>query len=172
MGLFLVVIMWVTEIAMAFFVHIVLPVVFFLVRIAIALVAAYPKTVLLCVSLGLAGLIGISILGQTMTSSSHDSPYDVPEVVQVSEVQISAAPPNTIVSDGVVPTQPSSLPVQRVNRDLNLRSGPGIDYSIVRVLPQGTVVSVLNQTQEVEGSMWMKVRVEEVEGWVNHKFLE
>lgn len=54
----------------------------------------------------------------------------------------------------------------------NLRSGPGTTQPILRVVPLGTAVLLLEESQTLEdGSLWVKVRVEETEGWMNRRLL-
>ena len=55
--------------------------------------------------------------------------------------------------------------------NLNLRAGPGIKYSVLRVLPQGTQVIYLNQSQYADNATWVKVSIGSLEGWVNQKHL-
>jgi len=55
--------------------------------------------------------------------------------------------------------------------NLNLRSSPGADQSIVTVLPNGTQVELLGESQNVDGSVWIKVSANGYTGWVNQKYL-
>ena len=49
---------------------------------------------------------------------------------------------------------------------LNVRSGPSLSHKIVRGLPRNTRVEVLNDT-----GTWWKVKYENIEGYVNSKYL-
>ena len=52
---------------------------------------------------------------------------------------------------------------------LNLRSGPGLDYEILRVLPRGQQVSILDLSKD---GLWTRVSlVEDIEGWVYSQFI-
>lgn len=51
--------------------------------------------------------------------------------------------------------------------DLNLRSGPGINHSVIEVLPLGTRVTVLTSS----GS-WSNVEVGGLNGWVSNQYLK
>ena len=52
---------------------------------------------------------------------------------------------------------------------LNLRSGPGLDYEILRVLSQGQQLAVLDRS---ENGLWAKVSLEEdIEGWVYAQYI-
>lgn len=55
--------------------------------------------------------------------------------------------------------------------NLNLREGPGTSYSVITTLPQNTQIFYLNQSQNNDGTMWVKVRVGSQEGWANQKYL-
>ncbi len=59
----------------------------------------------------------------------------------------------------------------KTSTEVNLRANAGADQAIVQVLAQGTPVMVLQDTQTVDGGTWVKVRVGQVEGWVNQHFL-
>jgi uncharacterized protein YraI len=52
---------------------------------------------------------------------------------------------------------------------LNLRSGPGLEYAILRVLPQGQQLAVLDRS---ENDLWAKVSLAEgPEGWVYDRYI-
>jgi SH3 domain-containing protein len=57
------------------------------------------------------------------------------------------------------------------DKDLNLRSGAGKQYSRLMTIPRNTEVIVLGETQYVENELWVKVRVGSTEGWVHKSFL-
>jgi hypothetical protein len=67
----------------------------------------------------------------------------------------------------------SSLPgVAYLNTEqLNVRNGPGSEYSAISKLPFGTRVSTLQRAQSADGGTWVKIRHDLVEGWVNEKLL-
>jgi hypothetical protein len=55
--------------------------------------------------------------------------------------------------------------------NLNLRNGPGSSYSVITTLPQNTQIIYLNQSQNNDGTVWVKVRAGSQEGWANQKYL-
>ena len=55
---------------------------------------------------------------------------------------------------------------------LNVRSGPGVENSIVGALPPGsTGVRAAGNAVDVDGSRWLAVSSGDVAGWVNRRFL-
>jgi hypothetical protein len=56
---------------------------------------------------------------------------------------------------------------------INFRSGPSKNDPVVKTLPPGTELQFLNQTQEVEGEVWRRLRdAVGAEGWVRDIDLE
>ncbi|MBA3946199.1 MAG: amidase [Herpetosiphonaceae bacterium] len=55
---------------------------------------------------------------------------------------------------------------------LHVRANPGADQAVVAVLPHGASVTLLNESQVVDGSTWVKVQAGSTVGWVNQRFLE
>lgn len=56
---------------------------------------------------------------------------------------------------------------------INFRSEPGKSSSIVKTLPPGTELQFLNQTQELDGEVWRRLRdTSGAEGWVRDIDLE
>lgn len=55
---------------------------------------------------------------------------------------------------------------------LNLRAGPGTEFPVVTVLPEGTVLRVLHEFDEVDG--WCPVILPELLqlGWVDRRYIE
>ncbi|NYE57785.1 N-acetylmuramoyl-L-alanine amidase [Carboxydothermus ferrireducens] len=82
----------------------------------------------------------------------------------------------TETSRGTTPTPPQSSTNTSIKTisgvyavkatNLNLRSGPGTSYSVIKTLPQGTKVEGL----QVSGD-WMKVKAGSITGWVAKAFL-
>jgi hypothetical protein len=68
--------------------------------------------------------------------------------------------------------------IRRVNADsLNLREQPGNDARASYILPRGANVELLGEShQELDGNVWLKVRVETLEGtyvgWVSQQYIE
>lgn len=48
------------------------------------------------------------------------------------------------------------------NADVNFRKGPSVDYEIIKMLPENTEFTVVDNTQE----LWVKVRVQDIEGYL------
>jgi hypothetical protein len=76
----------------------------------------------------------------------------------------------------VSPPHPIRESVQSVSyvasEGLNLREGPGRHTSVVRVLPRGTRVNVLEEGQVVDGTVWVRVSVGWSDGWVSQRHLQ
>jgi uncharacterized protein YgiM (DUF1202 family) len=67
---------------------------------------------------------------------------------------------------------PASVESAYVNTpQLNLRSGPGSEYSVITKLSQGGSVICFGTTQSRDGGVWVKVRAGSFEGWANQKLL-
>lgn len=56
-------------------------------------------------------------------------------------------------------------------RQLNLRSGPGSEYSVVTRLSRGDSVACLERSAGASGQTWIHVRNGSYDGWVNEKYL-
>lgn len=54
---------------------------------------------------------------------------------------------------------------------LNLREGPHKSYAVLAVLPEGSVVTVLDLPNDVEVPRWALVSSEAGTGWVADEFL-
>jgi hypothetical protein len=93
----------------------------------------------------------------------------------------TAAPASGALSQGeptaqVVPTAapaPAQAETRHVKSDsLNLRAGPGTDQAVLVVLAKGDQVALLDESQVVGDTTWIKVRAGDREGWVSEKLLE
>ncbi|NWF69584.1 MAG: SH3 domain-containing protein [Chloroflexi bacterium] len=49
---------------------------------------------------------------------------------------------------------------------LNVRSGPGIDFGVVGRLADGTRVTLVEGPRAADGLRWWRIRVGDIEGWV------
>ncbi|MDQ2809770.1 MAG: SH3 domain-containing protein [Chloroflexota bacterium] len=107
--------------------------------------------------------------------TSTDTNYSVVQagVTVISTGGNSNGPSSIKTNDSNNQTSPSSHPtVMFVDAEaLNMREGPGTDYPIVEKLFQDYEVTLLNEEQVVDGSLWVKVSINEEVGWVNKKFL-
>lgn len=104
------------------------------------------------------------ILILTVTQGENVRSYEV-------GTQSEDSPPGTLVA-------PSALTLYRVinvasNDTLNVRSGPGIDNSIVgEIPPSGIGIQILGEGIQVGDSLWVPIMYEEINGWVNKQYLE
>lgn len=56
---------------------------------------------------------------------------------------------------------------------LRLRSGPGLDYVTFKILPEGSMLTVLGGPEEADGHIWWRVEDEEgVVGWAVEDWLK
>ncbi len=57
------------------------------------------------------------------------------------------------------------------NDTLSVRSGPGPKYDLIAKLPSGTGGIRTVDSRDIGSAYWIKIRVGDVEGWVNGKFV-
>lgn len=73
------------------------------------------------------------------------------------------------------PTQSQTVGTMReVNTiNLNMRSGPGANYSVVATFPKKSRIVSYGETRMVDGSLWIQASTPDgkIRGWVNRKFL-
>lgn len=96
------------------------------------------------------------------------TPVGVQETVAVwpsAENTIAPAPPAPIIL--TVATGQSRVRTQ----DVNLRESPGATAPQITILRRGTAVEILGEAQRVEESIWVRVRAQGREGWVNQRFV-
>lgn len=55
---------------------------------------------------------------------------------------------------------------------VNLRAGPGADCELVQTLEPGTRVEVRSGPVRVDDMLWVRIEVDETEGWVAEELLE
>lgn len=81
---------------------------------------------------------------------------------------------------GGVPRQPSPQQGQTVGTmssvkaiQLNMRSGPGSKYPVVKVFSQNERIVSIGEPQNVNGNLWVQASTPDgqIRGWVNRKFL-
>lgn len=56
-------------------------------------------------------------------------------------------------------------------KGLRLRVGPGVDFSILKILPDGTLAEVLTLPDGVEVPGWALITADGQHGWVKVEFL-
>lgn len=54
---------------------------------------------------------------------------------------------------------------------LNMRSGPGATKPVITTLPHNSQVTLLGERQDVDGTVWVRVRANNQDGWVSAKHL-
>lgn len=77
------------------------------------------------------------------------------------------------------PANPSDEPVlsaiagtSRVKtQDVNLRQLPGPDEQKIAVLHRGVAVEVLGEAKRVGDGVWIRIRAQDAEGWVNQRYI-
>lgn len=163
---------WIVELSaqMAMFMifKVFLPVLSVVLRIIFTLIASYPKVFLALTGLGLIGVLIAAGLGRVQGVATPSQP--LPATIQQADP--TALPQPTTPDTPAAPTPVrQAAQVRQVTRDVNLRTGPGVAYGVMQVLSAGTEVEVLDETQEVDGGTWVKVRLDGQEGWMNQKFL-
>jgi uncharacterized protein YgiM (DUF1202 family) len=83
-----------------------------------------------------------------------------------------------VESRPTAPAAPTAVaPIQAATRhvksdSLNLRAGPGTDQAVLAVLAKGDAVALLDDSQLVGETTWVKVRAGAREGWVSEKLLD
>jgi uncharacterized protein YraI len=65
--------------------------------------------------------------------------------------------------------QARAYPTGEMTADVNLRTGPGTSYAVIRVIPQGAEVSLLGR--DVNAS-WLFVAYQGQEGWAFSRYIE
>jgi uncharacterized protein YraI len=88
------------------------------------------------------------------------------EAVSAQPVSESNIPPAT-ATPVVVATGPSRVRMQ----DVNLRDRPGVTARRITILRRGTAVEILGPAQRVDESLWIQVRAQGREGWVNQRYI-
>jgi uncharacterized protein YraI len=48
----------------------------------------------------------------------------------------------------------------------NLRSGPGLSYAVIKILPNGTTATILSAKTMADGYAWVKIAILGTEGWM------
>ncbi|MBX3072205.1 MAG: SH3 domain-containing protein [Thermomicrobiales bacterium] len=87
-------------------------------------------------------------------------------------VQVVVTPPAATSTRTATPDGNSQPDTRRVTTALNMRSGAGTSYSVVRVLSSGTMVTVTGAAQTVAGAAWVPIRLQDATtGWVSERYL-
>lgn len=103
-------------------------------------------------------------------ASGHSDPEHLWKAVGLTMNQFRQDVANFM--KGVAPKPPVQAPaaktIMTVTTALNLRKGPSTATQILKVMPKGKKVEVLEKTA---GSTWWKISVDGVVGYTSHKFL-
>ena len=90
-----------------------------------------------------------------------------------ASVPLNTAPPRPISADDDLAGLPGYAVVDTDN--LNVRSGPGVEYTQVAVVDGGTALIVLGRSEaelaDESEDLWWYVEVGEIRGWVNSALL-
>ena len=106
--------------------------------------------------------------------SATEAGQRIPSVIIQTAPPLATATPQPTAQPTAAPTEtaaPTTLPQVQVTRSVNLRTGPGITFSVIRTLRVKTVVELKSRRDE-NGDLWYEVRVGEDEGWVSGKILK
>ncbi len=82
---------------------------------------------------------------------------------------IGFAPSNVVVQTGI--GIGDTVEVASGGSNLNLRTGPGLDFDIVGKLLSGTRLMVVDGPKEADGYRWWKIENSTVKGWAAESFL-
>jgi len=163
-------------------------------------IAAVPIVVLLAVViLGIVLVRGRSSEGTPAATATHlptAKPTTLVAAVRTAEATATAAPATPTLAPTTVPTQattatpevtePTATPTpstelvpgavavvsDTAGRGLNMRSEPGVNAVAIKVLQEGTEVTILEGPTDADGFSWFKVRDNvEAEGWVASDWL-
>jgi len=131
---------------------------------------AAPLAIVLLMGVLLAG--GGLLFRQQIDAAVIDTAMVVPVESAAPTARVDRATAIPALASTAVPAD-SVLVTKKVKIDmLNVRTAPGTGNDIVIVLQKGAEVIVLSEQQLVQDSVWVKIRVEDREGWVSQKFLE
>jgi SH3-like domain-containing protein len=120
-------------------------------------------------------LICLLILALTFAACGSTTQTGTQTGQQTPIVVIQTAPP-TIVPTIQPTAQPTATPTEiatptplaqvQIARSVNLRTGPGLDYAVIRTLKVRTIIDLIARRDE-NGERWYQVRAGADEGWVS-----
>jgi len=109
------------------------------------------------------------------TAESLPTSTFAPTIVNVSPSSTPPPPPTTApTTPAVTSSDAQTYRVTFVTADdvLNVRSGPGVDNELVgSLLPTADNIQISGEGQVVSGSTWVPIVADDVQGWVNGRFL-
>ena len=109
-----------------------------------------------------AGTVNLSVVAYRNTTSSD--PAQVQIVVRTTESQITATPQSNPDVPVIDPNDPTCRAL--INAGLNFRTGPGTNYSIIRVLAAGEVIPI---TGRLGDNTWWQLNSGQL-GWVSAQY--
>ncbi|HET9222094.1 MAG TPA: SH3 domain-containing protein [Roseiflexaceae bacterium] len=107
-------------------------------------------------ALGACGQVAQTHLGTPVVVIQTAPPITSPPLIPPTQPTIT---PTATVA-------PTALPQLRVDRAVNLRSGPSTAFAIIRTLPVDTLVE-LQSRRDSNGDRWYEVRAGDDIGWVS-----
>ncbi len=89
----------------------------------------------------------------------------------ICTVVLAATVPEAVVA-GEHRASPAKAVVSGTSTGLNLRHGPGREYGVLALLPDGTELAVLDgPVEDSVGNQWVHVQTPEIDGWAMAAFL-
>ena len=86
---------------------------------------------------------------------------------RTDETLISSTPTTTTTTPTTTTTTTTTATTTRyTDGSVNLRRGPGLSYSIITALRDNTALTVLRQTRDERGVIWINVKTGGLTGWV------
>ena len=85
--------------------------------------------------------------------------------IRRSDETLISTPPATTTTPPPTTTTTSTT-IRHTTGSVNLRRGPGLSYSIIKVLANDTPLTVLRQTRDDRGVIWINVKTGSLTGWV------
>ncbi len=107
----------------------------------------------------------------TPSPSSSPSSSPTPPPTATDTLQPTATP-SPVPTATIVPSPTPRLAVVVSPFGLNLRATPGIDGALLALLEPGAQVVLLEETETVDGDIWLAVASGDLQGWVLGAFLE
>jgi uncharacterized protein YraI len=113
------------------------------------------------------GLAGWAIGDGLAAAPAPATPDPAPSLEPVAAPSAAPSP---------LPSPPTGAPAARatigVEQGLNVRDLPGLDSTVIAVLPFGTPVAIVGESETVDGYTWVQiVTAADVQGWVVADFL-
>ena len=128
------------------------------------------------------GPAGSSVAGTQLITPPATLPPGTPNANATSAASVpSATPASSSAASTVTGTRTVGTPTTTFQANFRIVGGSTINFrsdasrssSVVKTLPPGTELQFLNQTQEVDGEVWRKLRDQTgAEGWVRDIDLE